>query len=235
MSSRTTTPARPGLTAGDWIVLSVRDTGMGMDPVTLSRIFEPFFTTKAEGKGTGLGLSTVYGIVTQAKGRIFVQSAPGAGSTFEVWLPRAADTAPRAADEEPQPAAAPQPVVGSGRILLVEDETAVRELARTILTRAGYTVVEAVHGSEAMSVYGSLDAPVDLLLTDVVMPVMGGTELARRLQAVRPGLPVVYITGYADDTLDGKGMFQEGTNLLRKPFSAGDLLTLVAKVLRGAS
>ncbi|HEY9594563.1 MAG TPA: ATP-binding protein, partial [Spirochaetia bacterium] len=265
-------PSRPGLTPGDWVVLAVRDTGMGMDEETLSRIFEPFFTTKAEGRGTGLGLSTVYGIVTQSGGRIFVQSATGAGSTFEIWLPKAGDapshvavgelrqteaaqTAAQAAVEEPRQAGAAQTTAeeprqaeaaqteatqaaapsGSGRILLVEDETAVRELARTILQRAGYTVVEAGHGSEAMAVYESLDTPIDLLVTDVVMPVMGGTELARRLHVVRPDLKVIYVTGYADDTLDGEGVFQEGTNLLRKPFNAGDLVALVAKVLRGAT
>jgi PAS domain S-box-containing protein len=225
-------PERPGLSSGGWVLLSVRDTGMGMDAETLGRIFEPFFTTKAEGRGTGLGLSTVYGIVTQSGGRVFAHSTPGQGSVFEIFLPRAEGAAAAPAVEPARAAEAPAPQrVGHGRVLLVEDETAVRELARTILSRAGYTVIEAANGAEAIAVLGSLEEPVDLLLTDVIMPVMGGAELARRLRDIRPGLPVVYVTGYADDALNGHGVFEEGANLLRKPFSAPDLLALVAKAI----
>jgi two-component system cell cycle sensor histidine kinase/response regulator CckA len=222
---------------GQWVVLTVRDTGAGMDAVTLSHIFEPFFTTKEEGKGTGLGLSTVYGIVAQSGGEVTVESSPGKGATFTILLPRvkgepgepgadaaAADGLGRAAGSAPTPAG------GKGRILLVEDELVVRGLVRSVLANAGYTVMEAGDGLEALSVHESLDKPIDLLVSDVIMPGMGGVELARRLHAARPDLKVIFISGYADDSLGTQGGLAESINLLRKPFSGAELLSLIARL-----
>ncbi len=228
--------------APGWAVLTVRDTGAGMDPVTLSHIFEPFFTTKEKGKGTGLGLSTVYGIVTQSGGQVSVESSPGRGATFTILLPRVTDETEvlaaldgAAATEKARTPGSREsiPARAEGRILLVEDEMVVRDLARSILTKAGYTVIEAADGLKALALHASLEAPIDLLVTDVIMPGMGGAELGRRLRAARPDLKVIYISGYADDTLGAQGELAEGINLLRKPFSGAELLALIERV-RGA-
>jgi PAS domain S-box-containing protein len=224
-------PARPGVTEGAWVSLSVRDTGEGMDAETLTHIFEPFFTTKSKGKGTGLGLSTVYGIVAQSGGLVFVQSSPGAGSVFEIYLPRAAGEITEAPLTDAGETARPATFPGHGRILLVEDEPVVRELARSILVKAGYTVITAGNGREALALYATLADPIDLLLTDVVMPVMGGAELARRVRALRPDMKVIYVTGYADDALGVQGELAEGINLLRKPFSGSELVAIIARIL----
>jgi CheY-like chemotaxis protein len=229
-------PERPGLAAGEWALLSVKDTGAGMEEETLRHIFEPFFTTKEKGKGTGLGLSTVYGIVAQSGGMVFVRSSPGAGATFEIFLPWTTDEIER--DETPQSSAetapgthpdAPPPRA-SGRILLVEDEKPVRELTRSILAKAGYTVMEAGNGQEALTVHASVGGAIDLLLTDVIMPGMGGAELARQLCAVYPDLEVIFISGYSEDQLGAQGKLGEGIHLLRKPFNAAELLATIARV-----
>jgi len=232
-------PGRPGLAAGEWVVLTVTDTGSGMNEEILSHVFEPFFTTKEKGKGTGLGLSTVYGIVTQGGGHVFVQSSPGRGASFEILLPReSGDPAPVAA---PDPAAAPTPAQVPApaaqptqplRVLLVEDEVLVRDLARSILTRAGYSVREAANGLEALSVFAASDRAVDLLLTDVIMPGMGGVELARRLTAQNPDLQVVFISGYAGEALGTQGELAAGIHLVRKPFSPAELLAMIERVRR---
>jgi PAS domain S-box-containing protein len=225
--------------APGWIALSVRDTGAGMDGVTLSHIFEPFYTTKEKGKGTGLGLSTVYGIVTQSGGEVSVESAPGKGATFTILLPRVAGEADLEAAlggaAAPGKAGSPAdpgriPTRGEGRILLVEDEIVVRDFARTVLAKAGYTVIEAGDGSEALSLHAGLDTPIDILVTDVIMPGMGGVELARRLRATRPDLKVIYITGHPDEALGAQGELAEGVNLVRKPFSGTELLGMIARV-----
>ena len=235
----TSPPAQPGGPAGHWVVLTVSDTGAGMDAETLSHIFEPFFTTKEKGKGTGLGLSTVYGIVSQSGGQVSVESSPRKGAAFTILLPSvAAGTRAQAASDitaaadRAEPATSPgsNPTRVEGRILLVEDEMVVRDLARSILAKAGYTVLEAGDGHEALTMHARLDAPIDLLVTDVIMPGMGGAELARRLHAARPDLKVIYISGYADDTLGAQGQLADGINLLRKPFSGVELLSLIARV-----
>jgi PAS domain S-box-containing protein len=218
---------RPGLGPGAWAVLEVADTGLGMDEETFSHLFEPFFTTKEKGKGTGLGLSTVYGIVAQSGGSIFAESAPGAGARFTIYLPAIEGEAPRT--EQPRTHA--PPARGNGRILLVEDEAKVRDLARSIIAQAGYTVREAQNGREALALYATLAGPVDLLVTDVIMPEMGGVELAKRLSAIQPGLRVIYLSGYTDDALGSHGVLEPGINFLRKPFNAAELLARIGESL----
>jgi PAS domain S-box-containing protein len=224
-------PIRPGLCEGAWVVLSVRDTGEGMDAETLTHIFEPFFTTKVKGKGTGLGLSTVYGIVAQSSGYVFVQSSPGAGAVFEIFLPQAAGELFDAVVPDAAVVTGTGATVPHGRILLVEDEKVVRELARSILAKAGYTVITAGNGQEALAKYETAVEPIDLLLTDVIMPVMGGAELAQRVCALRPDQKVIYLTGYADDALGAQGELAEGINLIRKPFSGAELVAMIARIL----
>jgi CheY-like chemotaxis protein len=210
---------------GPYVRLTVRDSGVGMDVATQARLFEPFFTTKEVGKGTGLGLATVYGIVKQSGGTIAVQSTAGSGSTFDVYLPRAGDVAaPGAAG------AAPAVITDGGwTVLLVEDEDAVRELAREILQERGYVVLEARNGREALEVAARTPGPINLLLTDVVMPGMTGPDLARRLAIGRPGLKILYVSGHPDRGEDGEarapGLF------LHKPFSPEALAARVREAL----
>ena len=214
--------------AGRYVRLVVRDTGTGMDEVTRGRVFEPFFTTKDVGRGTGLGLSTVYGIVKQSNGYIWVSSSPGMGATFEIYLPRIADTVPR----ERSSAAPPTPP-GSETILLVEDEDAVRSLARRILERRGYTVLEARHGRDALRIVKGHDGALDLVISDVVMPEMSGSELARQLGALRPGIPLLYMSGYTDDEIIRRGMLEPGLAFLEKPFTSSTLVRKVREILDG--
>jgi two-component system cell cycle sensor histidine kinase/response regulator CckA len=218
---------QPGLGPGAYVLLEVRDTGQGMNDETLSHIFEPFFTTKEKGKGTGLGLSTVYGIVAQNGGAIFASSAPGDGARFSIYLPRVAGEAPTA--EQPAPLKAP--LRGTGTILLAEDEPMVRNLARSIIAKAGYTVREARNGKEALECYATLPAALDLLITDVIMPEMGGVELVKRLHSIQPGLRVIYMSGYTDDALGPQGVLDGGIQFLRKPFSAVELLAKIGESL----
>ena len=202
---------------GPHVALTVSDTGEGMDRETLARIFDPFFTTKPVGEGTGLGLSTVYGIVKQTGGAIQVDSEPGAGTTFAVYLPRVWDDVQR--DELPAPAA----LSGSATVLLVEDEPVVRDVVREMLLRAGYTVVDAGSGEEALAVADAHQGPIDALLTDVVMPGMSGPELAGELVAQRPGLRVLFASGYAEHAVASEGVLRPGTAFLEKPFTAAQL------------
>jgi CheY-like chemotaxis protein len=197
-----------------------------MDEATRARIFEPFFTTKEKGKGTGLGLATVYGIVSQSGGHIRVESALGAGTTFRIYLPRV--------DEEvlPEPEASPASGGGSETILLVEDEQAVRELARSILELHGYRVLEAPHGGEALLLCERHPGHVDLMLTDVRMPHLSGRELYERLARVRPDLKVLYMSGHTDQILDPGGL-EPGTAFLPKPFKPTALLAKVREALDG--
>jgi two-component system cell cycle sensor histidine kinase/response regulator CckA len=218
---------QPGLAPGPYVLLVVCDTGTGMSDETLAHIFEPFFTTKEKGKGTGLGLSTVYGIVTQNGGSIYASSAPDDGARFSVYLPRVEGEAPAA--EQPAP---PNPrLQGTGTILLAEDEAMVRNLARAIIAKAGYTVHEARNGREALEIHAALPGPLDLLVTDVIMPEMGGVELAKRLSSIQPGLRVLYISGYTDDALGPRGVLNGGIQFLRKPFSATELLGKIGEIL----
>ncbi|HST11941.1 MAG TPA: PAS domain S-box protein, partial [Terriglobales bacterium] len=214
---------------GSYILLSVSDTGAGMDKETQSRIFEPFFTTKEKSKGTGLGLSTVYGIVKQSGGYIFAHSELGSGTTFRIYLPKVADPSG-------QPGIAKHPQVPSGgseTVLLVEDEDSVRELVRETLQSKGYTVMEAPDGISGMKVAESHDGKIDILITDVVMPGMSGRELAQRVSAARPDIKVLYLSGYTEDAIIHEGVLDPGTAFLQKPFTLQALARKVRDVLHG--
>jgi PAS domain S-box-containing protein len=223
-------PSPAGVGPGSWIRLAVTDTGCGMDRNTRSRLFEPFFTTKEVGKGTGLGLSMVYGIVNQSGGAIRVESEPGRGSRFELLFPR--DASAGAGAERPEPAAGP--ATGTETILVVEDEEALRRVVKRTLEAAGYTVLAAEGGAEALRVSELHAGPVHLLLTDVVMPRMDGRAVARALTKARPGLEVLYMSGYTNDALANHGGLEAGIHLLLKPFTAGALALKVRQVLDGA-
>ncbi|MCA9524404.1 MAG: PAS domain S-box protein [Myxococcales bacterium] len=212
--------------AGHHVLLSVSDTGIGMQAETLAQVFEPFFTTKERGKGTGLGLSMVYGIVKQSNGNIWAYSEPGIGTTFKIYLPRIAEQ-PARARRRPQPTVA----TGTETVLIVEDEDAVRRLAERILRGAGYDVHVAARGDEALRVCDELDGALDLLLTDVVMPQMSGRALAERLVERFPGLEVVYMSGYTDDAIAQHGILELGTRFVGKPFSAAELTRIVREAL----
>jgi len=219
-----------GLRPGEYALLTVSDTGHGMDAATQAQIFEPFFTTKAVGKGTGLGLSTVYGIVQQSDGAIHVDSAPGQGAAFTVLFPRAAAAAGPAsqADEGVEARHTPSP---RGRILLVEDEESVRRLARLVLTREGHEVTEAKNGSDALDLAERLGERLDLLVTDVVMPGISGRELADQLCALRPGLRVLFLSGYASGESERLDLSSGRRDYLRKPFTAVSLARAVSETL----
>jgi two-component system cell cycle sensor histidine kinase/response regulator CckA len=210
-----------------YVVLTVRDTGEGMDAQTQAHIFEPFFTTKQVGKGTGLGLATVYGIVKQSGGFISVESALGKGTTFSVHLPRITSVAAATAPAE-KPDTLPS---GTETILLVEDEEALRKLTRESLENAGYKVVEAQDCNDAIRLMEKDPKSIDLLLTDVVMPHMSGPELAARLKAIVPGLLTIYASGYPGSELDESHLRETGDAYLQKPYSRHDLLLTLRQVL----
>jgi len=216
-----------GAAAGPFVLLSISDTGFGMDQETLSHIYEPFFTTKEIGKGTGLGLSTVYGIVKQCGGYIMAYSEPGRGTTFKVYFPRVSGV-PQAPRASARRADLPG---GNETILLVEDETALRELTRGLLEAAGYTVLEAANVEDAIHLAENAHRKIDLLLTDVVMPGMDGHELSRRLTSSCALLKVLYMSGYTDDVIVQRGVLNGGTTLLQKPFGRAGLLGKVRQVL----
>ena len=216
-----------GLSTGNYVVLTVSDNGCGMDEKTKARIFEPFFTTKEKGRGTGLGLSTVYGIVTQSGGNIWVYSEPGEGTVFKVFLPQFQP-------ENEAPVKAPVDMVvprGSETILLVEDEDVVRGLARQILEQAGYNVLDARGGEEAIRLCRERRGPIDLLLTDVVMPETSGKEVAERLTRLRPMTRVLYMSGYTDDAIVHHGVLDSDVEFIQKPFTPVALARKVREVL----
>jgi two-component system, cell cycle sensor histidine kinase and response regulator CckA len=206
------------------VLLEVRDTGIGMDEKTQAQIFDPFFTSKEDGKGTGLGLSTVYGVVSQAKGRIVVESEPGEGTVFRVYFPAA-----RAETEGSAPAESGSRPAGQETVLLVEDEASVRTLAETILGQLGYKVLVADSGQTAIGIWKERLGRIDVLLTDVIMPHMSGGELAHKLREINPRLKVLFMSGYTDDMIASHGVLAGETQLLQKPFSAETL----ARKLRG--
>ena len=212
---------------GSYVLLAISDTGCGMDAGTQARIFEPFFTTKEKGKGTGLGLATVYGIVKQSGGYIWVYSEPGHGTTFKIYLPRVAEATPV---QEVGQAFSPPPA-GSETILLVEDEDGVRKLGREFLESTGYTVLEAQNGAEAIQVANRHMGLIHLMVTDVVMPQMSGRELAHRLAPVRPEMKVLYMSGYTDNAVVRRGILDRGTAFLQKPFPLSGLARKVREVL----
>jgi PAS domain S-box-containing protein len=220
-----------GLPPGHYVVLSVSDTGCGMDEVTKSRIFEPFFTTKEVGKGTGLGLSMVLGVVQQSEGAISVYSELGVGTTFRIYLPRIDAPAFQNAETNCEPAV---PIASGTVILLAEDEEKVRTLAREALSEAGYTVLEARDGKHALEVAEGCTRAPAMLLTDVVMPGMSGPELAEQLRDKWSGLPVIYTSGYTDHALLTRRTLRLDTPFLQKPYSRASLLTQVAAVLENA-
>jgi len=217
------------VTPGPHVMLALSDTGIGMDEATQARIFEPFFTTKPLGKGTGLGLATVYGIVRQSGGNVWVYSEPGRGTTFKIYLPRVEDL-PEPMDADP---VAGQPLRGMETVLLVEDEPAVRDLARDVLTARGYTVLVARLGAEALQICERHPGPIQLAVTDVVMPEMNGRELAQRLAVLRPGLKILYMSGYTDHAVVNHGVLDPGTVFLQKPFGPGVLVRKVREILDG--
>jgi PAS domain S-box-containing protein len=212
------------MAAGKYILLTVSDTGTGMDETTISRIFEPFFTTKGTGKGTGLGLATVYGIVKQSAGHILVYSEPGHGTTFKIYLPSAEHKIGIGSDAEVETVS---PKRRAATILLVEDDDIMRSLTRQLLQEHGYTVVEADDGKSALEWAESHPIPVDLLLTDVVMRRMSGPELVERLHASRPDLKVVYMSGYTGELIAEREMVKRGITLLEKPFTRTALLNTI--------
>jgi len=208
-------------------MMRVRDDGVGMSREVLERAFEPFFTTKGVGQGTGMGLATVYGIVQQSRGYVGADSEQGRGTTFTILLPACAPAEGTAEEVSGG-------VVGTGgaeTVLLVEDEEAVRVMAQRVLSRAGYQIIVAADGHTALLASESSDRRIDLLLTDVVMPGMGGRELAERLFQLRPGLRILFMSGYAEDFIAHQGMLEPGVQLITKPFLPIDLVRRVREVL----
>lgn len=220
----------PFLQPGPYVLLTVTDTGIGMDANTRRHIFEPFFTTKGPGKGTGLGLATVYGVTKQSGGGVIVDSEPGKGSTFKIFLPQTQESAVAPAPHE----TAVKASMGTGTILLVEDEEALLNLTAERLTECGYTVLPARDGIHALEIARSCNEPIHLLLTDIMMPRMGGLALARALSELRPGIRVVFMTGHAEREASYREAIRSGAVSIQKPFSYEQLIRLVRQMLDAA-
>jgi two-component system cell cycle sensor histidine kinase/response regulator CckA len=214
-----------GVRTGAFVMIAVSDTGHGMDAATRRRIFEPFFTTKERGKGTGLGLATVYGMVKQAGGDIWVYSELSKGSTFKLYFPRVGDAVTEAL--APEPAA----LGGHETVLVVEDEKAVRDLTVRLLTQLGYQVLSADGGKEALEISRTHAEKIDLLITDMVMPGMNGRQVAQALREQRPGISVLYVSGYTENTVLDRGVLDPGVDFLAKPFSRDVMGLRVREIL----
>jgi two-component system, cell cycle sensor histidine kinase and response regulator CckA len=226
--SREYTKLKPAVRVppGPYVRIAVSDTGHGMSRETLSRVFEPFFTTKAVGQGTGLGLATVYGLVKQAEGYVWVYSEPGIGTTFKIYLPVIASEAPS------EPEAEQPPTLGSGELVLViEDEPDVMRMAARSLREAGYSVLEATGGREAIEILMEAGTRLRVIVTDVVMPGMSGRDLATRIAALRPDLPVLFMSGYTDEDVIRRGLMERGQRFIQKPFSPDALARQVHRAL----
>jgi CheY-like chemotaxis protein len=219
------------LKPGDYVMLAISDTGFGMDATVQAHIFEPFFTTKEVGFGTGLGLATTQGIVEQSGGYIQVYSAPRAGTTFKIYLPRADEIAEKSAFQAE--ASGLETLKGNETILVVEDEEAVRTLIRRVLAQSGYAVLTVAHGKEALALFEAKESstPIDLVLTDLVMPQMGGVELVEKLKQSQPNLKVIGMSGYTDGVVARKNIFRLVDTYLQKPFTPSGLLNKVREVL----
>ena len=215
---------------GNYVLLAVTDTGCGMDAATRSHIFEPFFTTKELGKGTGLGLPMVYGIVHQSHGHIWVYSEPGQGATFKIYLPRVAAEADSALPV-PGPEVTP---LGHETILLVEDDDGVRQIASRILKRSGYQVLEARDGSQALKICQDYRGEIHLVLSDLVMPGISGRDLVLRLASLRPGIKVIFMSGYAEDYFMDQDLGGAGLGFIQKPFEAQVLTRKIQELLNSA-
>ena len=213
--------------SGEHVLLAISDTGQGMSEEVQAHIFEPFFTTKEQGKGTGLGLATVYGIVSQNGGNIWIYSEPGIGTAFKIYLPRTEEEMPSSSHIRLE-AAIPS---GSETILLVEDDAEVRNLVRRVLQAQGYTLLEAEEGQEALRLAANHIGPIHLLLTDVIMPGMNGKLLAENLVQSRPDLKILFMSGYTDNAIVHHGVLDSGINLLQKPFGPVALAQKVRDVL----
>ena len=218
---------------GPYVMLAMSDMGIGMDSETQSHIFEPFFTTKEKGQGTGLGLSMVYGIVKQNDGYIWIYSEPGHGTTFKIYLPRAVDT--RVVAEPPSPKISTTSFRGSETILLVEDESMVREITQKMLQREGYVVLSASKGSEALVISGQHQGSIDLILSDVLMPDMSGPETVERLISEHPNAKVIYMSGHTENAIVHHGILDHGVYFLQKPFRREALLRKVREVVEASS
>jgi two-component system cell cycle sensor histidine kinase/response regulator CckA len=221
----------PGSNTGSYVMLAISDSGTGMTAETIAHIFEPFFTTKGVGEGTGLGLATVYGVVKQSNGYIWVDSALQKGSSFQIYLPRHSDIE-QVSIEKPKVQISEKPQ-GSEMILLVEDADALRKLAQAFLESNGFRVLSAANGEAALEIASRHSGLFDLLLTDVVMPGMNGRVLAEQLSLRQPGLKVLFMSGYTDSFIAGHGVLQKGTNLLHKPFTEEVFISKVREVLDG--
>jgi two-component system cell cycle sensor histidine kinase/response regulator CckA len=216
---------------GQYVMLSIEDTGCGMDLKTQARIFDPFFTTKAVGKGTGLGLATVYGIVKQTGGYIWVYSEVGQGTVFNVYLPRMGKAVPLVEREHTEM----QEMRGSETILVAEDSESLREMAQEYLESIGYTVIAAASGEKALQWAKDFEGPIHLLLTDVVMPEMSGPELANRLALLRPGVKIIFTSGYADDAIARQGILDPRVAFIQKPYRPKALAKKIRQVLNGSA
>ncbi len=217
----------PEVKPGNYVRFSITDTGMGMDKHVQSQIFEPFFTTKGKGKGTGLGLSTLYGIIKQSNGYIYVYSEPGEGTTFKIYLPMVTGKVESRRREQ----LSEENLSGTETILVAEDEEEVRQLVRKTLQEKGYTVIAAPHGEEAVQLFNSYNGKIDLILTDVVMPKMSGRELANRIRSAHPDMNILFMSGYTDNAIVNHGILDKETNFIQKPFTPKSLLNKIRTVL----